>query len=59
MGILGSEQDAQQVAIWDERKFDAMDYVLLCSYTYPDVPGPVMFVFVSMLIANTSLSSAF
>lgn len=26
--------------IWDEAKFDAMDYALLCAYTHPDAPGP-------------------
>ncbi len=26
--------------IWDEAKFDAMDYALLCSYTHPDAPAP-------------------
>ena len=26
--------------IWDEAKFDAIDYALLCAYTHPDAPGP-------------------
>lgn len=36
MGILGSEEDAEAAAIWDERAFDAHDYALLCAYTHPD-----------------------
>ena len=40
MGLLGSEQGAPGPEIWDEAKFDAMDYALLCSYTHPDAPGP-------------------
>lgn len=39
MGILGSEEEAQDEPIWDERTFDAHDYALLCSYTHPDAPG--------------------
>lgn len=39
MGILGSQEEAQSSAIWDERTFDAHDYALLCSYTHPDAPG--------------------
>jgi len=39
MGILGSEEEAQGEPIWDERKFDAHDYALLCSYTHPDTPA--------------------
>lgn len=39
MGILGSKEEAQEQPIWDERKFDAHDYALLCSYTHPDAPG--------------------
>lgn len=38
MGILGSRQDPQGMSIWDEAKFDSMDYALLCSYTHPDAP---------------------
>jgi germacradienol/geosmin synthase len=40
MGMLDSEQGAPGPKIWDEAKFDAMDYALLCSYTHPDAPGP-------------------
>jgi germacradienol/geosmin synthase len=39
MGILGSQEEAESSAIWDERTFDAHDYALLCSYTHPDAPG--------------------
>ena len=39
MGILGSKEAAQDEPIWDERKFDAHDYALLCAYTHPDAPG--------------------
>ncbi|MDQ7090349.1 MAG: hypothetical protein Q9M50_06850 [Methylococcales bacterium] len=38
MGILGSEEDAKSLNIWDERTFDAHDYALLCSYIHPDAP---------------------
>nr|AJZ76763.1 putative geosmin synthase [Aphanizomenon gracile WH-1] len=40
MGILGSKEEAQGEPIWDERKFDAHDYALLCSYTHPDTDSP-------------------
>ncbi|HVF13115.1 MAG TPA: germacradienol/geosmin synthase [Acidimicrobiales bacterium] len=45
MGILDGDKGPGEagpsgVAIWDERKFDAMDYALLCAYTHPDTPGP-------------------
>lgn len=36
MGILGSEKDARNSAVWDESDFDAHDYALLCAYTHPD-----------------------
>ncbi len=36
---FGSKEEAQGPPIWDERKFDAHDYALLCSYTHPDAPG--------------------
>ncbi|WP_370539390.1 hypothetical protein [Anabaena sp. FACHB-1250] len=39
MGILGSKEESQGEPIWDERKFDAHDYALLCSYTHPDTPS--------------------
>src|ERR1700712_4259024 len=36
MGILDAPGEASGVVIWDERKFDAHDYALLCAYTHPD-----------------------
>ncbi|MBZ8180842.1 family 2 encapsulin nanocompartment cargo protein terpene cyclase [Oscillatoria salina] len=42
MGILGSEQEAEQSPIWDERKFDSHDYALLCAYTHPDASEPML-----------------
>src|SRR5579883_3363263 len=36
MGILGAAEGSEDHGIWDERKFDAHDYALLCSYTHPD-----------------------
>ena len=39
MGILGVEGDSDDPVIWDEAKFDAMDYALLCAYTHPDTPS--------------------
>ncbi|MBD2138325.1 germacradienol/geosmin synthase [Anabaena sp. FACHB-1237] len=36
MGILGAPKDSEDYGIWDERKFDAHDYALLCAYTHPD-----------------------
>src|SRR5689334_217608 len=35
-GILGEQPDGS--IIWDEKKFDSMDYALLCSYTHPEAP---------------------
>ncbi|MGH4025327.1 MAG: family 2 encapsulin nanocompartment cargo protein terpene cyclase [Pseudonocardiaceae bacterium] len=39
MGILGAEGASDDPVIWDEAKFDAMDYALLCAYTHPDTPS--------------------
>jgi germacradienol/geosmin synthase len=36
MGIIGSPEEAQSEAIWDEEDLDSHDYALLCSYTHPD-----------------------
>ena len=36
MGILGASEDSEDCGIWDEKKFDAHDYSLLCAYTHPD-----------------------
>ncbi|PTL82888.1 family 2 encapsulin nanocompartment cargo protein terpene cyclase [Vitiosangium sp. GDMCC 1.1324] len=40
MGILGTPKDEGVPEIWDDAKFDAMDYALLCAYTHPEAPGP-------------------
>jgi germacradienol/geosmin synthase len=39
MGILGASPDAPEANIWDEAKFDSMDFALLCAYTHPDAPS--------------------
>jgi germacradienol/geosmin synthase len=39
MGILGASPDAPGADIWDECKFDSMDFALLCAYTHPDAPS--------------------
>jgi germacradienol/geosmin synthase len=39
MGIIGSPEQAQSDAIWDEHDLDSHDYALLCSYTHPDAPA--------------------
>jgi germacradienol/geosmin synthase len=36
MGIIGSPEQAQSDAIWDEHDLDSHDYALLCAYTHPD-----------------------
>lgn len=40
MGILDPPENEQNPTIWDEAKFDAMDYALMCAYTHPDAPAP-------------------
>lgn len=40
VGILDDQPGSAETAIWDEAKFDAMDYALLCAYTHPDTLGP-------------------
>ena len=40
MGILGSQKEARNSAVWSEQVFDAHDYALLCAYTHPDASGP-------------------
>jgi germacradienol/geosmin synthase len=41
IGILDPPpDDPDSPDIWDEAKFDSMDYALLCAYTHPDAPGP-------------------
>jgi germacradienol/geosmin synthase len=40
MGIIGVPKDGSSPEIWNEAKFDAMDYALLCAYTHPEAPSP-------------------
>ncbi|MCP3166819.1 family 2 encapsulin nanocompartment cargo protein terpene cyclase [Myxococcus qinghaiensis] len=40
LGIIGAPKDGSAPEIWSERKFDAMDYALLCAYTHPEAPSP-------------------
>ncbi len=40
MGILDPPKDGKTPDVWDEARFDAMDYALLCAYTHPEAPGP-------------------
>lgn len=40
MGMLGASIDPDVPEVWSERRFDAMDYGLLCAYTHPDAAGP-------------------
>jgi germacradienol/geosmin synthase len=39
VGILDTPPE-EAPPVWDEAKFDAMDYALLCAYTHPDTLGP-------------------
>ncbi|MBV9286064.1 MAG: germacradienol/geosmin synthase, partial [Acidimicrobiia bacterium] len=39
MGMLDSPEDESGAAIWDEPRFDSMDFALLCAYTHPDAPS--------------------
>jgi germacradienol/geosmin synthase len=39
MGMLDSPQDEPSSTIWDEPKFDSMDFALLTAYTHPDAPS--------------------
>lgn len=40
VGILDTPPEDNTPEIWDEAKFDAMDYALLCAYTHPDTLAP-------------------
>ncbi|MCA1697400.1 MAG: germacradienol/geosmin synthase, partial [Actinobacteria bacterium] len=40
VGILDTPEQDATPQIWDEAKFDAMDYALLCAYTHPDTLAP-------------------
>jgi germacradienol/geosmin synthase len=39
MGILDALPDTPGANIWDELRFDSMDFALLCAYTHPDAPS--------------------
>ncbi len=39
MGILDAPPGEPGADIWDEAKFDSMDFALLCAYTHPDAPS--------------------
>ncbi|MGH3764743.1 MAG: terpene synthase family protein [Pseudonocardiaceae bacterium] len=39
MGIIDAPPEAAGEDIWDEVKFDSMDFALLCAYTHPDAPS--------------------
>ncbi|MGH3975017.1 MAG: terpene synthase family protein, partial [Pseudonocardiaceae bacterium] len=39
MGILDAPPEELGADIWDEAKFDSMDFALLCAYTHPDAPS--------------------
>jgi germacradienol/geosmin synthase len=39
MGMLDAPPDFPGTDIWDEAKFDSMDFALLCAYTHPDAPS--------------------
>lgn len=39
MGMLDPPPDTPGTNIWDEAKFDSMDFALLCAYTHPDAPS--------------------
>jgi len=40
MRILDSSQQTQGSVIWDEQKFNSMDFALFTALTYPDATGP-------------------
>jgi germacradienol/geosmin synthase len=40
VGILDTPEQDATPEIWDEARFDAMDYALLCAYTHPDTLAP-------------------
>jgi germacradienol/geosmin synthase len=39
MGMLDAPVGMPGSGIWDEVKFDSMDFALLCAYTHPDAPS--------------------
>lgn len=40
MGFIGPPRDSGSIEIWNEARFDSMDYALMCAYTHPDAPPP-------------------
>jgi germacradienol/geosmin synthase len=42
IGILGLARGEGDVAVWDERTFDAMDFAVFAAYTHPDAPPPML-----------------
>ena len=40
IGMLDVKEPETGSIIWDEAKFDSMDYALLCAYTHPESPSP-------------------
>ncbi len=42
MGILVADEEEQQVVVWSDRKFDAMDIALMCAYGHPDADQPML-----------------
>ncbi|EMD26501.1 terpene synthase family protein [Amycolatopsis azurea] len=40
VGILPSRETPDAADVWDERKFDDMDFALFGALQYPDAPGP-------------------
>ena len=40
VGILDTAPRDATPEVWDEQRFDAMDYALLCAYTHPDTLAP-------------------
>ena len=39
MGMLDAPPGEHGADVWDEAKFDSMDFALLCAYTHPDAPS--------------------
>ena len=39
MEMLDAPPEQPGSDIWDEAKFDSMDFALLCAYTHPDAPS--------------------
>lgn len=40
MGILDSPESGAGTGVWDEHKFDSMDFALFVALTHPDASGP-------------------